>query len=196
MSSPPKFMLTSSLSQPSRLGDSLVLGNTGVGLVRNGFPVEITQQSEDVHAYEVAIEEKKRAKQICDADRERFRQFYDDELRRKRLEQFLYREQSPGGPNKTFQAGEGDVESNKAAQERLRARQEQRVKDDQLRESRRLARQRAWQEQRVKDDQLLERYKLERLWDRELRRLRLQQDIQWRRITKARDDSVTGALLW
>jgi len=82
-------MLTSLSSQPSRLGDSLVLGNTGVGLVRNGLPVEITQQSEDVRAYEVTIEEQKRAKQICDVDRERFRQFYDNELQRKRPEQFL-----------------------------------------------------------------------------------------------------------
>jgi hypothetical protein len=112
MSSPPKFILTSSSSQPSRLGDSLVLGNTGVGLVRNGLPVEITQQSEDIRAYEVAIEEQKRAKQICNADRERFRKFYDDELQRKRPKQFLYRERS-----------EGDIESNKAAQEKLRARQ-------------------------------------------------------------------------
>jgi len=82
-------MLTSSSSQPSMLGDSLVLGNTGVGLVRNGLPVEITQQSEDVRAYEVAIEEQKRAKQICDVDRERFRQFYDNELRRKSLSNFI-----------------------------------------------------------------------------------------------------------
>jgi hypothetical protein len=148
-------MLTSSSSQPSRLGDSLVLGNTHVGLVRNGLPVEITQQSEDVRAHEVAIEEQKRGKQICDTDRERFRQFYNNDLRRKRSKQFLSRERPPGGPNKAFQAREGDIESNKAAQKKLRASQEQRVKDDRLQESRRLARQRAWQEQRVKDDQLL-----------------------------------------
>jgi hypothetical protein len=61
-------MLTSSSSQPSRLGDSLVLGNIGVGLVSNGLPVETTQQSEDVRAHEVAIEEQTTAKQICDAD--------------------------------------------------------------------------------------------------------------------------------
>jgi len=67
-----KFMLTPSSFQPSRLGDSLVSGGTGVGLVRNGSPVEITQQSEDVHVDEVAIPEERRAKQICDADRERF----------------------------------------------------------------------------------------------------------------------------
>ena len=87
--SSPKFMLTSSSSQPSRLGDGLVLGDIGVGLVPNGLPADITQQGEDIRAHEVAIEEQKRAKQICDADRERFRQFYDDELRRKRAKQFL-----------------------------------------------------------------------------------------------------------
>lgn len=123
MSSPPKFVLTTSPSQPSRLGDTLVVGNnTG------------TRQGEAVGTHELTIEQQKRAKQICDADRERFRQFYDDELRRKR--------------SKQFRSGEGGgVKSNKAAQEQLRTRQEQRVKDDQLRESRRLARQREWQEQ-------------------------------------------------
>ncbi|KFZ14666.1 hypothetical protein V501_03139 [Pseudogymnoascus sp. VKM F-4519 (FW-2642)] len=166
-------MLTSSSSQPSRLGDSLVLSNTGVGLVRNGLPVEITQQSEDVRAHEVAIDEQRRAKEICDADRARFRQFYDDELRRKRSKQFLSGERPRGGPKKTFQAGEGGVESNKAAQENLRARQEQRAKDDQLRESTKLARQRARQQQRVKDDQLRES----------------------RKVKQARDDSTIGALL-
>jgi len=135
MSSPLKFVLTSSSSQPSRLGDGLVPSDSNIGFVRGGLPPEIARQGEEVDAHEAVIEQQKRAKQICDADRERFRQFYDDELRRKRPKQFLYRERPP--------AGEG-VESNKAAQERLRARQEQRVKDDQLRESRRLARQRAW----------------------------------------------------
>ena len=53
ISSPLKFMLASLSSQPSRLGDSLVLGNTGIGLVRNGLPVKITQQSKDVPAYEL-----------------------------------------------------------------------------------------------------------------------------------------------
>ncbi|KFZ18957.1 hypothetical protein V502_03896, partial [Pseudogymnoascus sp. VKM F-4520 (FW-2644)] len=114
-------MITSSSSQPSRLGDSLVLSNTGVGLVRNGLPVEITQQSEDVCAHEVAIEEQKRAKQICDADRERFRQFYDDELRRKRSKQFLSGERLQGGPNKTFQAGEGGVDAGSQALQRHEA---------------------------------------------------------------------------
>jgi hypothetical protein len=143
MSSPLKFVLTSSSSQPSRLGDGLVPSDSNIGVVRGGLPPENARQVEEVDAHEAVIEQQKRAKQICDADRERFRQFYDDELRRKRPKQFLYRERPP--------AREG-VESNKATQERLRARQEQRVKDDQLRESRRLAKQRAWQEQRVKDD--------------------------------------------
>jgi hypothetical protein len=40
------FMLTSSSFQPSRPGDSLVLGNTGIGLIRDGLPVETTQQSD------------------------------------------------------------------------------------------------------------------------------------------------------
>jgi hypothetical protein len=167
MSSPLKFVLTTSSSQPSRLGDSLVLENTGVRLVPNGLPAEVTLQSEDGRAHEAAIEQQERAKQICDADRVRFRQFYDDELQRKQPGQSLYRGRPRKSPNKAFQAREGDVESNKAAQERLRARQEQRVKTNQLRESRRLARQQAWQEQRVKDDQLLERYRLERLRSRE-----------------------------
>lgn len=122
----PKIALTSSPSQASRLGDSLVVGNkTG------------TCQGEEVGTHGFTVEQQKRAKQICDTDRERFRQFYDDELRRKK--------------------------SNKAAQEKLRARQEQRLKDDQVREIRKFARRLAWQEQRVKDDQLLERYRLERL---------------------------------
>ena len=42
ISSPPKFMLTSLSSQTSRLGDSLVLGNAGIGLIRNKLHVEIT----------------------------------------------------------------------------------------------------------------------------------------------------------
>ncbi|KFY95079.1 hypothetical protein V498_03526 [Pseudogymnoascus sp. VKM F-4517 (FW-2822)] len=154
MSSPREFVLTSSSSQPSRLGDGLVPSDSDVGFVRGGLPLKIAQQ-----------------------DRERFRQFYDDELQRKGPRQFLYRERLRGGPNKTFQAGEG-VESNKAAQERLRARQEQRVKDDQFRESRRLARQREWQEQRVKDEQLLESYRLAKLQDAELRKLRRRRDKQ------------------
>jgi hypothetical protein len=44
-----------------------------------------------------------------------------------------------GLSNFVLEGGEG-VKSNKAAQEKLRARQEQQVKDDQLRGSRRLAR--------------------------------------------------------
>ena len=177
MLSPPKFVLTSSPPQPSRLGDTLVLGNnTGVESACNALTSEVTRQGEEVGAHELTIEQQNRARQICDADRERFRQLYDNELRAKRSKQFRSGERPRGRPNKTFRAREGGVEPNQAAQEKLRARQEQRVKDDQLRESRRLARQRAWQEQRDKDDQLLERYRLEKLRDRELRKLRLQQD--------------------
>ncbi|KAH9203162.1 hypothetical protein DL95DRAFT_506691, partial [Leptodontidium sp. 2 PMI_412] len=139
MSSPPKFMLTSSTSQTSTLGDSLSLGDTSV-----------------VGAHDIAIEVQKRSKQICDADQERFRRFYDDELRRKRSEQFLSGERPRGEPIKTLHAREGVLDFNRAAQETLRVRQEPRAKDDQLRESGELARQRAWQEQRVKDDQLRE----------------------------------------
>ena len=105
----------------------------------------------------------------------RYRQFYNNELRRKRPKQFLYRERPRGG------------EPDKAAEEKLRARQEQRVKDDQLRESRRSARQRAWQEQRVKDEQLLESYLLAKLRKAELRRLRLRRDEQQSRITHAQE---------
>jgi hypothetical protein len=135
MSSPLK------LSRPSRLGDALAAGNnTG------------TRQGEEVSAHEVTIEQQKRAEQICDADRKRFRQFYNNELRRKR--------------SKQFHSGDGGgVKSNEAVQEKLRARQEQRVKDDQFREIRKFARRLAWQEQRVKDDQLLERHRLEKLRD-------------------------------
>jgi hypothetical protein len=52
------------------LGDTLVVGNN-----------TCTRQGEAVGTHELTIEQQKRAKQICDADRERFRQFYDDELR-------------------------------------------------------------------------------------------------------------------
>jgi hypothetical protein len=232
MSFPPNFVLTSSSSQPPRLGGTLVLGsNTGIESVCNRSPSEIPRQGEEVSAHELTIGQQERAKQVCDADRERFRQLYNDELRRKRPEQFIYKVR-PRGPNKRFLATERYVEPNQAAQQKLqakqicdadrerfrqiydeelrakrskqfrsgepppggpnntfrtreggveqkrkRARQEQRIKDDQLRESSRLARQRAWQEQRVKDDELLERYRLERLRDRELRGLRLQQDV-------------------
>lgn len=169
-------MLTSFPSQPSRLGDTLVLGNnTRVKSIFHGLPSEIARQGEDVSAHELTIKQK-RAKQICNADQKRFRQFYNGELQRKRPGQFCSGGRPRGGSNKTFQAREGRIGTNKAAQEKLRARQEQRVKDDQLRESRRLARQRAWQEQRVKDDQLLERYRLRELPDGELRESRLQQD--------------------
>ena len=143
MSSPPNSMLTSYLSRPSGLRDGRDPNNNGIGFGHDGLLANITHQDGEVSAQEVGIEERRSAKQICDADRVRFRQFYDDELRRKKPAQFLYRERPPGGPKKPFQAGEG-VESNKATQERLRARQEQRVRDDQLREGRRLARQRAW----------------------------------------------------
>lgn len=163
-------MLTSTSSPSSRLGERLVLRHTGVQLVPNRLPADITRQSGDSRAHEAAIEEQKRAKQICDADRDRFRRLYDDELRRKG--------------------------SDKTALEALRIRQEQRVKDDQLREIRKLARRLEWQEQRLEDDRLLERYRQERLRDRELRKLGRQQDAQRRRITKARDKSMRGALLW
>ena len=125
MSSPLEFVLISSSSQPSRLGGGLGSSNNDVGYVRDGLSPKVAQQGEEFDADEIAIEQQRRAKQICDTDRERYRQFYDDELRRKRPKQFLYRERPRGG------------ESDKAAQEKLRARQEQREKDDQLRESRR-----------------------------------------------------------
>jgi hypothetical protein len=60
MSSPHEFVLTSSSSQPSTLGVSLVL-------------------SEEIRANEVAIEEQRRAKQICDEDRKRFQKLYEEE---------------------------------------------------------------------------------------------------------------------
>lgn len=120
------------------------------------------------------IEVQKRAKQICDADQERFRRFYDDKLRRERSKQFISGELPRGGPNKTLHGREGDLEFNQAAQETLRARQEP----------------------RVKDDQLLESYKLAKLEDAERRRgLRLQQDEARRRVKQARDVSVMGSLL-
>ncbi|KAH6724866.1 hypothetical protein BKA61DRAFT_567412 [Leptodontidium sp. MPI-SDFR-AT-0119] len=179
MSSPPKYMLTSSTSQTSTLGDGLSLGDTGV-----------------VGAHDIVIEVQKRAKQICDTDQERFRRFYNDELRRKRSEQFLSRERPRGEPVKTLHAREGVLDFNRAAQETVRVRQEPRAKDDQLRENGELARQRAWQEQRVKDDQLLESYRLAKLEDAERRReLRLQQDKARRRVKQARDDSAMGSLL-
>jgi hypothetical protein len=122
MSSPPKFVLTSSLSQPSRLEDTLVLcNNTGVESVCNRSPSEITRQGEEVGVHEITIEQQERAKQICKADRERFKQFYDDELRRKRPKQSIYKIPSPRGPNKRFLATERYIEPDQAAQEKLQA---------------------------------------------------------------------------
>jgi len=150
MLSPVKFVLISSSSQPSRLGGGLVPSDNNVGSVRGGLPPTVAHQGEEVDTDEIAIEQQKRSKQICDADREKYRQFYDDELRRKRPQQFLYRERPRGG------------ESDKVAQEKLRASQGQRVKHNQLQEGTRLAKQRAWQEQREKDDRLRERRRLAR----------------------------------
>jgi hypothetical protein len=187
--SSPKSVLTSLSSQPHRLRDSPVLGNIGLGLVPNGLPVE---EIEDVHTHEVAVEVQKKAKQICNVDRERFRQFYDDELQRKRPKKFLHKERP--GASKTFQGGEGYVESNKVAQEKLRARQEQRIKDDQLLESGRLARQRVWQEQRVKDDQFLESCRLakqeQRVKDDQLRESRRLAKQRARQEQRVRNDQL------
>lgn len=79
---------------------------------------------------------------------------------------------------------------------RRRLRKEQQAKDDELLESNKLARRQASEEQRVKDDQLLESYRLAKLQDAERRReLRLQQDEGRRKAKQARDDSAMGALL-
>ena len=42
MSSPLKFVLASSLSQPSKLGNSRVLNNTSVGFNRDRLPAKIS----------------------------------------------------------------------------------------------------------------------------------------------------------
>lgn len=64
MSSPPNFVLTSSPSQASKLGDSRVLNNPSLGFDRDRLPAKLTQQNEEARAHEVAIEEQKRAKQM------------------------------------------------------------------------------------------------------------------------------------
>jgi hypothetical protein len=130
MLSLPKFVLTSSPSQASKLGDSQVFDTPSVGFDRDRLLTKLTLQNKEACAHKVAIEEQKRAKQICDTNQERFRQFYNNKLQKKRPKQFLYKERLREGPNKTFQPREEGVESNKAAQERLQARQEQQVKDD------------------------------------------------------------------
>ncbi|KAN0108842.1 hypothetical protein V8E51_008584 [Hyaloscypha variabilis] len=80
--SSPKFVLTSLPSQPSGLEDGLVLSNTEVGFVHSRLPAEPSQQSEEVRAHEVAIGVQKTVKQICDEDRRRFEQLYDEERQR------------------------------------------------------------------------------------------------------------------
>jgi len=121
ISSPPKFVLTSSRSQPSGLGDTLVLSsNAGVQSVCNTSPSEITHEGEEGSVHELTTELQERAKQICNADRARFRQFYEEELRRKRPD---YNVRRPRGPNKRFLATEGYVAPDRAAQEGLQAKQ-------------------------------------------------------------------------
>jgi hypothetical protein len=105
MSSPPKFVLTSSPSQSSKLGDSRVLNNTSVGFNRDRLPAKITQQNEEVRAHEVVIEEQKRAKQICNEDRRRFKRLYDEERQREMFKQLRSGERQREGASKTFQAG-------------------------------------------------------------------------------------------
>jgi len=72
--SSPKFVLTSSPSQPSRLGDCLGLNNTSVGFDRNESSAKIPQQAEETRAHEVATEKRKRAEQLCNEERKRIRQ--------------------------------------------------------------------------------------------------------------------------
>jgi hypothetical protein len=54
MSSLPKYVPTSSPSQPSKLGDSRVL-NTSVGFNRDDLPAKIIQQNEEIRAHNVAL---------------------------------------------------------------------------------------------------------------------------------------------
>jgi len=75
-------LITTSPYQPSRQGDTPVASNnTGI------------RQKEEADAHELTIEQRKRSKQICDADRERFKQFYYNEWRRKRPKQSRSREE-------------------------------------------------------------------------------------------------------
>jgi hypothetical protein len=170
MLSPPKLILTSSLSQPPRLGDTPgLVRNTGIRSVHSRSPSEITPQVEGVGEQELTIEQQERAKQICNADQARFRQLYDNELRRKRPG--LIHRVRPRGPNKRFLATESYLEPNEAAQEELQAKQIcnadqvrfRQIHDEELRAKRSKQsssreaplgqkRLRARQEQRVKDD--------------------------------------------
>jgi hypothetical protein len=181
--SSPEFVLTSP-SQPSRLGDSLVLNNTSVGCTYNELPAKVAHQTEEIRAHEVATK------------------------KRKRVEEPRYRDEWQEGANKLPHTGEGNVESTRIArkgqlakenqrleddkQARQRAWQEQRLKDRQLVESNKLARRRAWDEQRLKDDQLLEGYRVAKRRDAALR---FQGDEQRRWLMQAQADSMKKALL-
>ena len=205
MSSPPNLVLTSS-SQPSTLGVGLVL-------------------SEEVRVNELAIEERRRVKQICDEDRERFRKHYEVEWQLGRTkeitplsEEFRARQIEEQKRAKQFCNEERQRFKQRYDRERLsreanrtvqagrggvgsrglaspRTREEHLAKDHQLIESNKLARQRACQEQRDKDDELLERYRLEKLQDAELRESRRRQDEQRRRFSQARGDAIAGDIL-
>ena len=101
MSSPPKFVLTSSPYQPSTQGDTPVgSNNTGI------------RQEEEPDAHELTIEQQKRAKQICDADRERFKQFYYDEWRSNRPKQSRSRQEETAQSNKVVRSKQSRSTSN------------------------------------------------------------------------------------
>lgn len=157
----------------------------------NSLPPKTTQKSEEVRAHE--LEEQKRAKQLCDEDRKRFKQLYDAERESGRIGRLRSGERSQDGAYKVAQGKQQAGDHRPLA--RRREREEQQAKDAQIVQNRKLARQRAWQEQRDKDEQLLESYRLAKLRDKEQRKLRVRQDEQRRRITRARDDSMIGALL-
>jgi hypothetical protein len=192
MPSSAEFVLTSSSSQPSTLG---------VGLVLDG----------DIRANEVTIEEQRSAKQICDEDRKRFQKLYEEERQLERTKQLCHRLPTKITPL-SEEVRARQIEEQKRAkefcnEERERFKQlynEERQPEGANRtvhsrredvEDRGLARRRAWEEQRAKDNELLERCRLEKLRDAELRKLRLQQGEQRRRISQARDDSITGDIL-
>jgi hypothetical protein len=132
MPSPSEFALTSSLSQPSRLGDGLALGNTGVWFIRNGPPAEITQESKEVRAHEVAIEEQKRIKHVCDEDRRRFKWLYDDERERERIKQQERQRERIEQLHSRERRPEGGVESTNVTPE------EQRAKDEEQKRAKRI----------------------------------------------------------
>jgi pyruvate/oxaloacetate carboxyltransferase len=67
-----EFVLTSSSSQPSTLGVSLVL-------------------SEEIRANEVAIKKQRRAKQICEEHQKRFQKLYEKERQLEKTKQLYYR---------------------------------------------------------------------------------------------------------